>query len=69
MGGGGAGAGEQRGLGPGHPDLAVAGLEPLEEGRAAARIEMGGDFIEEEDRRRAAGIGDQRGVGENKTKQ
>ena len=34
----------------GHPDLAAGRRQPLEQGGAAERVEMGGDLVEEQDR-------------------
>ena len=59
---------EQRGFGGRHPHLA-APFEPGEQGRAPARIEMGGDLVEQQDRRRAAAFRDQLGMGEDKPEQ
>ena len=62
--GGGADAVEQCGLGGRHPDLAAAG-EAGEQCGAALGIEMGGDFVEEQDRWGPASVGDEVGVSED----
>ena len=59
---------EQRGFGRRHPHLA-APFEPVEQRRAPAGIEVGGDLVEQQDRRRAAAFRDQLGVGEDQAQQ
>src|SRR4051794_9130606 len=59
---------KERRLGGGHPHLAAA-LEPLEQSRAASRIEMGGDLVEEQDWWLAPTLRDQLGMGENQPEQ
>ncbi len=59
---------EQRGFGGGHPHLAAA-FEAGEQRGAALGIEVGGDLVEQEDRRLAAPLGDQFGVGEDQAEQ
>jgi hypothetical protein len=54
---------EQSRLRAGHPDLAAGKREPLEQGRAAARIEVRGDLVEQQDRAAADAIGDEVGMG------
>ena len=49
---------EQHRFGCRHPDLAAA-FKPVEQGSAAGRVEMGGDFVEQQDRRCAAKVGDE----------
>ena len=49
---------EQGRFGRRHPHLS-APFEASEQGRAALRIEMGGDLVEQQDRRLAAALGDQ----------
>jgi hypothetical protein len=44
---------EQGRLGAGHPCLAPAGRQAFEQSRAAAGVEVGCDFVEEEDGRAA----------------
>ena len=56
--------GEQRILGARHPHLTLAG-QPLEECRAAQRVEMRGDFVEQQHRRMRHRRGDQIGMGED----
>ena len=52
----------------GHPHLAAA-FEASEQRRAALRIEVGGDLVEQQDRRLAAALGDQLGMGEDEAEQ
>ena len=59
---------EQCGLRGGHPHLA-ASFEASEQGGAALRIEMGGDFVEEQDGRRGAPFRDEIGVGKDEPQQ
>ena len=56
---------EQAAFRPGHPHLPSPRLEPLEQGGAAARVEVGGDFVEKQDRAAAGAVGDEIGVGED----
>ena len=56
---------EQRGFGACQPDLPAALVQSLEQGGAARRIEMRGDFIEEEDRALLALFGDEIGMGQD----
>ena len=58
----------KRGFGRRHPHLAAA-FEPGEQSRAALGIEMRGNFVEQQDRRVAAALGDQFGMGEDKPEQ
>ena len=52
-------------LGPRHPHLTAARSEPLEQGGAAHRIEMGGNLVEEQDRPAARLLGDEIGMGKD----
>ena len=54
----------KRRFGGGHPHLTAA-FEAAEQGRAAARIEMRGDLVEQQQGRRSAAFGDQLGMGED----
>jgi hypothetical protein len=56
---------EQAGFRPGHPDLASARGEAFEQGGSAARVEVGGNLVEEEDRAAAGLLGDEIGMGED----
>src|SRR6478735_10670130 len=56
---------EQRRFGGGHPHLAAT-FEAAEERCAAARIEVSGDFVEQQDCRRFAAFGYQFRVSQNK---
>ena len=56
---------EQVGLGRRHPDLAAA-FKAGEQRRPAPWVEMGRDLVEQQDRRLAAPVGDQFGMGEDK---
>ena len=53
---------EQAGLGRGHPYLAAA-LQPAEQCLPPARVEVSSNFVEQEDRRCAASLGYQLGMG------
>ena len=64
----GADVAEQLGLGRGHPHLPVP-FEPGEQSGAAARVEMRGDFVEQQDRRRPTAAGDELGVGQDDAEQ
>ena len=55
---------EQFGLGRRHPHLAAA-FQPGEQSSAPGRIWVGGDFVEQQDRGRAAAGGDELGLGED----
>ena len=59
---------EQRGFGRRHPHLAAA-FEAREQRGAAPGIEVRGDLVEQQDRRRAAALGDQLGMGEDEAEQ
>ena len=59
---------EQRGLGRGHPHLAAA-FEAGEQSGAAIRVEMGGNLVEQQDRRSAAPFGHQFGMGQHEAEQ
>ena len=66
-----AGAGnavEQGRLGRGHPNLLVA-LEPVEQGGAPVGVEMGGDLVEQQDRRSPPSFRDQLGMGQHEAEQ
>jgi hypothetical protein len=63
-----ANAVEQQGLGRGHPHLASR-FEAGEEGCPAFRIEMRGDFVEEEDRGLTAPLCDELGMGEDEAEE
>ena len=56
---------EERGLRPGHEGLASQFFEDREERRAAAGVEMRGDLVEQQDRRRARQFSDQARVGKH----
>jgi hypothetical protein len=56
---------EERGFGAGQPDLAAAIVQPFEQRSAAARIEVRGDFIEEQDGAATGLFRDEIGVGED----
>ena len=43
--------------------------QPFEQGGAAAGVEMGGDLVEQQDRRRAAAAGDELGMGKDEAEQ
>ena len=55
---------EQSGFGCRHPHL-PASREPFEQNGAAVRIEMGGHFVEQQDRRLAAPLSDEIGMSED----
>jgi len=59
---------EQRCFGCGHPHLSAA-LETGEQRGSAPGVEMSGDFVEEEDGRFAAALGDQLRMGEHEAQQ
>ena len=56
---------EGRRVRAGQPDLRAEGLEPIEQGFAALGIEMGGDLVEQDDRRHAGETRDKTGMGEH----
>ena len=60
---------EQARLRPRHPNLPSALLQPLEQGGPAAGVEVGRDFVEEEDRPAAGAFGDEIGMGEDDRQQ
>lgn len=60
---------EQGGLRAGHPHLAAAGRQPIEQGGTAQRIEMGGDLVEQQHRPAADPFGNQIGMGEDDAEQ
>ena len=43
--------------------------QPLEQGGAADRVEMGGDLVEQQDRAAPAALGDEIGMGEDQADQ
>ncbi len=55
---------EQRGFSARHPYLAAV-FEAGEQSASAARIEVRGDLVEQQDRRRPTPLGDQFGVAED----
>ncbi|KHA64693.1 hypothetical protein NI18_07365, partial [Sphingomonas sp. Ant20] len=59
---------EQCVLGAGHPHL-PAPRQPIEQRRAAGRIEMRRDLVEQQDRRLPGPLGDQLGMREDDAKQ
>ena len=63
-----ANAVEQRSLGRGHPNL-PATLEPSEQDRAAIGVEVGGNLVEQQDRRSSPPCRDQLGMGKDKPQQ
>ena len=63
-----ANAVEQASLGCSHPYLAAA-FEPGKQGRTAPGIEVGCDLVQQQQRRLAATIRDQLGMGEDKPEQ
>ena len=65
----GAGIYKQRLLGAGHECLAAKLRKPGEQSGAAVRIEMGGDLVEQQDRRHAADLRHQAGMGEDEADQ
>src|SRR5438874_3679958 len=59
---------EKRRFGGRHPHLSAA-LQPVEQRRAPLGIEMGRNLVEQQDRRLAAAVSHQLGVGENEAEQ
>ena len=55
---------EQRGLGPRHPHLSAPFQPGIKRGPALG-VEMRGDLVEQQDRRRSAALCDQRGMGKD----
>src|SRR5687767_4273467 len=60
---------ERRRVGAGHPDLRAERLELAIERGAPARIEMGDDLVEQQQRRESGHLGEQPGMGEHETDQ
>ncbi len=60
---------EQGPFGARHPHLPAAAGQPLEQGDAAERIEMGGDLVEQQDRPPPGMFGDEIGMGEHEAEQ
>src|SRR5205085_1093680 len=56
---------KQGGIGAGQPSLALKPGEQLEQRLAACGVEMGGDFVEQQDRRFAAKLALQAGLGQH----